>query len=269
MGSLLEFTLCRQRCSCHEHCKKPTPPEIILPWRAILTFSPFNQWDKMFACVPTLIKKTKYISKWKITSVSDDLPQLIPAQMVWKRSHWSSHSIFGREVPKNDTNFYLDKKYRNLSILSIFTWIYRKSMMKGIKKHILYEHIWTKSIIVALWTPAFCERRKWPFQLNMYIPNSSIKLYKWCNCLCTGFSGCSVYDKYSNCRKCYPAYTELMAAAAKHYLAVLILKKTHSYGMFRLQLSYIPLLKERERGSIIKRSVSLPATALEAEVAWP
>lgn len=60
-----------------------------------------------------------------------------------------------------------------------------------------------------------------------------------------------------------------MAAAAKHYLAVLILKKTHSYGMFRLQLSYIPLLKERERGSIIKGSVSLPATALEAEVAWP
>lgn len=61
--------------------KKTTAPELTVSLIAIVTFSPFNQQDKMFACVPTLTKKTKYISKWKITSVADDLPQFMPAEM--------------------------------------------------------------------------------------------------------------------------------------------------------------------------------------------
>lgn len=55
-----------------------------------------------------------------------------------------------------------------------------------------------------------------------------------------------------------------MAAAAKYYLAILILINTLSYRLFRLQLSYIPLLKERERSCIIEGLVSFHAVALKA-----
>lgn len=50
--------------------KKPTAPELTVSLIAIVTFPPFNQQEKIFACVSTLIKKTNCISKWKITSVS-------------------------------------------------------------------------------------------------------------------------------------------------------------------------------------------------------
>lgn len=51
-----------------------------------------------------------------------------------------------------------------------------------------------------------------------------------------------------------------MAAAARYHLAILILIKTLSYRLFRLQLS---LHKERERSCIIEGSVSFHAVALK------
>lgn len=59
-------------------------------------------------------------------------------------------------------------------------------------------------------------------------------------------------------------HTQLMAAAAKCYLAILSLIETLSYKLFKLQLSYIPLLKERERSCVIEGSISLPAITLKA-----
>lgn len=79
--------------------KKPTAPELIVSLIAVVTFSLFNQQDKIFACAPTLTKKTKYISKWKITSVADDLPQFIPAEMCEREATCLFIAYLGKRSP--------------------------------------------------------------------------------------------------------------------------------------------------------------------------
>lgn len=83
----------------------------------IVTFSLFNQWDKMFDCVPTLIKKTKYFSKWKITSVSDYLSQIMPTEMYEREATGLFIAYLVNRYLKKYLFLSRQKTYRNLNIL--------------------------------------------------------------------------------------------------------------------------------------------------------